>query len=287
MPTTESVDATRVDPARLHAAFTEAFADYLIGPFQIPLAQWPDFLGRQGIDLGLSKVALAGDAPIAFCFVAPRSECGSWRLGTMGALPPARGTGVAAALLDDFIARAATAGCKAVELECFAQNTRALRLYQSRGFEAIDALYGYQRAATAVDAAAGASDPPTAAPVAVDLQQAFAWLDAGIADGCTLPLQVTTRSLRALTVVLQAWQQGSAQLVFSQAGDCSVQVNSLVDRDEAQRDAEDLVRALLARHAGSAIRVPQLQRQSVGGAALERLGFERLPLHQLWMRLAF
>jgi hypothetical protein len=30
--------------------------------------------------------------------------------------------------------------------------------------------------------------------------------------------------------------------------------------------------------------VPQLQREAFGGAALERAGFARLPLHQLWMR---
>ena len=32
--------------------------------------------------------------------------------------------------------------------------------------------------------------------------------------------------------------------------------------------------------------VPQLQLPRAGGDALERLGFERLPLHQLWMHRA-
>ena len=33
-----------VAPADLHATFVGAFSDYLIGPFQTTLAQWPSFL---------------------------------------------------------------------------------------------------------------------------------------------------------------------------------------------------------------------------------------------------
>lgn len=279
MSSFEIVPAETVDAASLHAAFVAAFADYLIGPFQLPLAQFPQFLARQGVELGASRVAMASGEPIAFGLVAPRPECASWRLGTMGAVPAARGTGAAAALLDDFIARAKAAGVAWVELECFAQNTRALRLYQSRGFETIDALHGYQ-------CSAPASEGSHVAPGAIDLQDAFDWLDACGPAGCALPLQVTPRSLRTLPVRLQAWRAGSAQLVFSRGEDGGLQVHSLVDREAAQQSARELATALLARHPGHAIRVPQLQRAAVGGDALEALGFARLPLHQLWMRRA-
>lgn len=276
MPPFALVPAESLPPAQLHAAFTAAFADYLLGPFQVPLAQWPQFLGRQGVDIALSRVAMREGEPVAFSLVAPRPECGSWRLGTMGALPAARGSGSAPALLDDFIARAAIVGMAQVELECFAQNPRALKLYEGRGFAAIDVLYGYQH--ESLGHAAGGT------PRAVELEDAFDWLDACPAAGCELPLQVTPRSLRALPVALQAWRQGSAQLVFSEGAGERLQVNSLVDRDPAQRDAEALVASLLARFPGSTVHVPQLQRPSVGGGALERLGFARLPLHQVWMR---
>ncbi|QJW84957.1 hypothetical protein HK414_19485 [Ramlibacter terrae] len=56
-------------------------------------------------------------------------------------------------------------------------------------------------------------------------------------------------------------------------------MHSLVDRDATQRSAHDPVGALMARHPGCSIKVPQLQRLAVGGAALERLGFVRMPLH--------
>jgi hypothetical protein len=89
--------------------------------------------------------------------------------------------------------------------------------------------------------------------------------------------------LRALPVALQAWREGSAQLVFAEGSADKIVVHSLVDEDPQQRDAEALVAALMARYPDRAINVPQLQRHEVGGGALERLGFERSPLHQVWM----
>jgi ribosomal protein S18 acetylase RimI-like enzyme len=261
------VAADRIDPQRLHAAFGAAFADYLAGPFQLAPSQWQQFLGRQAVDLSLSRVALEGEAVVAFCFVAPRPAFGRWRLATMGAVPQARGRGVAPALLDDFIARAPGG----VELECFAQNTRALRLYEGRGFAARCELFGYTSSFPRRRAS-------KASALEVALEDAFSWL-----EGRDLPLQVTGAALRALPVSLQAWREGSAQLVFSEAGDDRIVVHGLVDTDVRQHDAESLVATLLAAYPERTINVPQLQRHDVGGAALERLGFERLPLHQVWM----
>ncbi|HEY1227198.1 MAG TPA: GNAT family N-acetyltransferase, partial [Ramlibacter sp.] len=203
------VPADAVEPAHLHAAFTQAFADYLIGPFELALAQWPQFLARQGVSLALSRVAMNGDEPLAFCLAAPRPEVRSWRLGTMGAVPAARGSGAAPVLLGDFIVRAKAAGMAFVELECFAQNTRALRLYEGRGFATVDTLHGYERAAGPLPQAA------PGVPTTVALDDAFAWLDACQQSGCELPLQVTSRALGASQAPLQAWREGSAQVVFS------------------------------------------------------------------------
>lgn len=271
--------ADRVPASQLHEAFALAFADYLLGPFTMDLDAWPRFLSRQGVDLALSRVALRGGRPEAFALVAPRPDQRRWRLGTMGAVPAARGSGIAGRLLDDFVARARPAGLRGVELECFAQNERALRLYTGRGFALLAPLFGYARSAD--------RPPPQAAGSAgaeVELAHARDWLDRCGAD---LPLQVTPRSLRALPLRLRAWRQGSAQLVFSCTDAGPVTLHSLVDTAPAQEDAQALVTALLQACAGRAFHVPQLQRQDVGGEALERLGFERLPLHQLYLRRDF
>ena len=100
------VAADTLPAADLHAATVVAFADYLAGPFQMTLEQFASFIGRQGVDLARSRVALHDGAIGAFAYVCPRPEVGRWRLGVMGALPAARGSGAAPALLDDFIARA-------------------------------------------------------------------------------------------------------------------------------------------------------------------------------------
>ena len=280
------VPAPDLAPADWHAAFTAAFADYLIGPFNLTLAQWPGFLARQGVDLTLSRAAVVDGLLVAFALVAPRLERGRWRLGTMGALPAARGTGAAPALLDDFIARAHDAGVSTLELEVFAANERALRLYQGRGFEIVHPLRGYERAP-----GPAASKAPSVQPVKLD--DAWQWLaavDARIAD---LPLQVTPQVLRVAAAAapadapLQAWRHGEAQLVFSeQPAQRAVTVNSLIDLDPAQAGAQTLAQALVAQYPGHTLRVPALQRPDLGGDALQRVGFERQPLHQWLMRRA-
>jgi ribosomal protein S18 acetylase RimI-like enzyme len=282
MPEFRFEPADRIVPALLHQTFQAAFSDYLIGAFDLPLAQWPHFLARQGIDLSLSRVALGEAGPLAFAFVAPRPELGHWRLATMGAPPAARGSGAAAALLDDFVARAGAAGQRGVELECFALNERALRLYQGRGFMPIHPLHGYVRPA----APPPGGRPDAGAGVPIPVEEAFEWLaDVNLQRG-DLPLQVTPVALRALPVALQAWRFGGAQLVFAAAGEEALTIHSLVDIHPSQGDAQVLAQQLVARHPRHRIAVPQLQRPDLGGDALERTGFQRLPLHQWLMRRA-
>lgn len=281
MTSSTVVRADALAPGRLHQAFADAFSDYLIGPFQLPLAQWPAFLARHGVDLAQSRVQLAGDQVQAFALAAPRPAIGTWRLAVMGAPPAARGSGAAAALLGDFIERAAAAGMRQVELECFAQNERAMRLYRGRGFEAIHPLHGYGRAAgVALPPSTAAGQPHADVPP----NEAWAWLDERSTRLRDLPLQVTGASLRTQATLPQAWRLGSAQLVFLPADPATVQVQSLVDTDPAQRDAEALAAQLVAAFPDRRIAVAQLQRPDLGGEALLRLGFERLPLHQWLMR---
>ena len=280
MPEFMIAGADAVAPETLHAAFGAAFSDYLIGPFNLPLAQWPQFLARQAVDLPASRVALRNGRVLAFSFVAPRARLRRWRLATMGAVPAARGEGLAPALLDDFVARAAAAGMAQVELECFAQNDRAVRLYRSRGFETVHELHGYTLAADAPRVAGSEG-----AVAVASRGEAMDWLDDAAMAIAALPLQVTGESLRASPAALTAWRCGQAQLVFSES-DGVVTVNSLVDRDAAQAGASALAAKLVADHPGQRIQVPQLQRHDLGGAALERLGFAPLPLHQVLMQRA-
>lgn len=270
-----------VAPAELHATFVGAFSDYLIGPFQTTLAQWPAFLGRQAVDLAESRVALRDGRPVAFALASVRPAVRRWRLAVMGALPDARGSGAAAALLDDFVARAGAQGLPEVELECFAQNARALKFYQGRGFAAVRELRGWNQPADASRRASAREPAPE--PRVVDRDAAFEWLadvERRIAD---LPLQVTPSSLAAAVRPLTCWRLGSAQIVFSVVDGTPTQVHSLVDTDPAQRDAQVLLRRLRAVHAADEIVIPALQRDDLGGDAARREGFAPQVLHQVLM----
>ncbi len=270
------VGADTLAPADLHAATIAAFADYLAGPFQMTLEQYPSFIGRQGIDLGRSRAAVVAGAIGAFAFVCPRPEVGRWRLAVMGALPAARGTGAAPALLDDFVARAKAEGLPWVELECFAENERALRLYRGRGFEVVCALNGWKAPETGAPARAPAGDV-----VALDRAQAFAWLaDANlrIAD---MPFPNADRSLSAQVRPLTFWRSGTALIAFSVLEGTPTQIHSLVDLDPALRDAEVLAHAVCAAHPD--VFAPPILRDDLGGEALRRAGFVPHDMSQVLM----
>lgn len=278
----ELVAADKVELAELHRAFTAAFADYLIGPFDMQLKQFrPLFLSRQAVELAPSRAALRQGHVLAFAFVAPRPEIGRWRLATMGAVPAARGSGAAPLLLEDFAARARAAGMAEVELEVFAQNERAVKLYLRHGYAVLHELHGY----LAPPLGGAAAEPAGGDIDVVDRDAAFAWIAAEarprIAD---LPLQVTPAALTASTSALQAWRRGSAQLVFSELDAQTVAIASLLDWQPAQHDARALAGALRRAYPERQIRVPQLQRLDLGGQALRDAGFAVQPLHQLLMR---
>lgn len=271
--------AHHVAPDALHQAFQKAFADYLIGPFDLPFDRWPLFLGRQCVDLPSSRVAMVDGAVAAFAFVSPRDDGSRWRLATMGALPEARGGGAAQELLDDLIERAGAAAVKALELEAFAQNERALRLYRSRGFAVLHELQGYEGLP-----ASDPASPADAQGVEVDLASAFSWLDDAVRRIGDVPLQVTPASLSALADPLRAWQLRTAQVVVGLNAQGSAVIHSLLDQDREQRHAETLVRELRIHFPGRRVVVPPLQRPDLGGRALQRAGLGVQPMHQVMMR---
>lgn len=267
--------------ADLHAANLAAFADYVAGPIQMTLDQWPSFVGRQGIDLSRSRVAVRDGAIVSFGLVCPRPEVGRWRLAGMGALPAARGTGAAPALLADFLARAKAEGMTHAELECFAANERALRLYRGHGFEVVCALNGW-RPPVANVAPAPERDALPRGVREIDRATAFAWLAEANRRIPWLQFQVTDRCQAAQVRPLTFWQCGSALLLFSVVEGTPTHLHVLVDLDPAQRDAELLANAVRAAHPDAF--APPILRDDLGGEALARSGFVRAELNQVLMR---
>ncbi|MCE9522523.1 MAG: GNAT family N-acetyltransferase [Alphaproteobacteria bacterium] len=267
--------AAVVSAAALCDAFNASFADYLLPFPTMDLAGWQVFVRRQGCDLAWSFAASRGEVVTAFALVTPRPWQRS-RIAVMGARPDERGSGVAARLLDDAIAAAAARGDRWIELEAFAQNERAVKLYLSRGFVPIDSLYAY------------VAEPPlgTAADgdvVEIAREDAAQWAcDFDRDDPGLLPWQVGGEAMLRIPGNAQAWRLGDAQMVF-QDSDAAVAVTSLLDRGTAG-DAQALLAALRHRYSQRVLRAPQLHRKLGPARAFEDAGWSRQPLHQLFLR---
>ncbi|EQC34926.1 hypothetical protein SDRG_07724 [Saprolegnia diclina VS20] len=271
---TRCVPCESIASVDLHAAFLSAYSDYLVR-FDVALEQWPTLLARHGVDLALSTALVDADGRIlAFALASQRPDGSRFRrLASLGVVVAARRAGHGARLLDDFIARATEDGL-GTELEVFAQNEKALRLYESRGLAAVSPLFGYT---------AEPSKESVCTPETVDVSTAFAYLES-LPVASDLPLQVLPKTLRSSSAPLQCWKLGDALLVFAAKDDATVQVACLVDPSPSQQHARLLAQELRHRFAYATCSVPPLQRLDAGGLGLEDAGFERMPLHQLLLR---
>jgi len=267
----------------LAACFTAAFEGYIAGSFTMDAAALPRFLARQGADLALSRCIVRDGELIGLAFVGqyanPSTGSGRRRVGGMGVLPAARGSGASRMLLQQVVDEAREAGLDAVELEVFAQNAPALRLYRAAGFIEGAPLWGFVR-----EPVAGVHALPST-PRRVSREEAAPWLLAHAADD--LPYQVSGHAVKQLDDASQIWQIGQALIVFSEASEHRLTLSLLFDADPAQRDAGRLLNALLQAYPQHTVRVPQLMRDDVAGRALRDAGFTPLVLHQLQMKHPF
>ncbi|MDZ4866632.1 MAG: GNAT family N-acetyltransferase [Alphaproteobacteria bacterium] len=274
------VNAATVPAAALCDAFNAAFSDYLLTFPILDADGWRAFVRRQGIEIAMSSVACRGDIVVAFATITPRPFQRT-RIAVMGARPTERGSGAAAQLLDQAIAASEARGDRWIELEAFAQNERAVRLYRSRRFEAVDEMPGY----IAAPSEGFAQDADV---TEVSNEDAAAWACAlDCEQNAYLPWQTGGEAIRAAVVPLRAWRLGSAQLVFQVVDGATLTVQSLIDRDSEQRDALRLVAAWRHRYPAHTLRAPQIQRAIGPARAFAEAGWTRQPLHQLLMRRRF
>ena len=171
-----------------------------------------------------------------------------------------------------------------LELECFAQNERALRLYRRAGFAPVAELHGYDRpAAEPAEPDAEARDPLAPDRCEVDRAIGLAWLAEAQATVPNVPLQTTARGLSAHGSALRTWRSGAALLAFEAPSVGRVTIHALFATTPAGLDADALVATLVARARGRAIVAAPIHRDDLGTAALSRAGFARQRLDQLLM----
>ena len=92
---------------------------------------------RENIEKGHAQfVAVADGTVVGWCDILPYRRAGLTHCGHlgMGLLPAFRGRGVGARLLSTVMEAAFARGLTRIELQVFAANARAIRLYEKMGF---------------------------------------------------------------------------------------------------------------------------------------------------------
>ena len=268
------VRAATLPAEALCDAFNVAFANYVVTFPTLDVEAWRATTARQGCDLALSLAACRDGRVAAFSLITPRGG-GITRIATMGARPDARGSGIAGALLDQSLDEARARGDGLAELEVFAQNERAFRLYRSRGFQPVCTLAGFE-----ANGLAGQDAPVSE----VARENGVQWAQAFERDARgALPWQVSAGAIAAAPAVQRIWRLGGAQVAWLEGAD-TITVMSVLDHDTAYADAARLLGALAHRFPKHKLRAPQLQREVGPADAFERAGWTRSPLFQYLMR---
>jgi ribosomal protein S18 acetylase RimI-like enzyme len=125
------VPADSIDLGALVELFNEAYSDYFV-PLRLDRDGLEFTVAICDIDLAASRVALAGDEPAAFAFLAVRGDEG-W-IGGMGTAPSRRRQGFGEAALREVIGEARRRGATSVRLEVIVENHPARALYAKLGF---------------------------------------------------------------------------------------------------------------------------------------------------------
>jgi ribosomal protein S18 acetylase RimI-like enzyme len=123
----------------------ECFEGYLM-PVQFTAQAVNSRFRAEHLDAAASFVYFKNDVPQGIIMVARRGRHS--RIAAMGVATGARGQGLGRLMLTEALGAARDRDDSNVRLEVFEQNPRALKLYQSLGFEITRRLVGYERPAT-------------------------------------------------------------------------------------------------------------------------------------------
>ena len=134
--------ASAISLADLTALINKGYQGY-VGAFSPEsAASYAPFVREQSIDLELSLLARAPDGALAGVVVVGRRGGEGW-IGDFALVPGWRGRGEGRRLLGECLDRARAAGVKRLRLEVAPENTAALKLYTSLGFQQTRLLHNF------------------------------------------------------------------------------------------------------------------------------------------------
>lgn len=269
------------------AALTRSFEGYLV-PIKMTAQAYERRFRGEDLDPFASRIYYAegSGAPLGLVLVTRRGWTS--RIAAMGLAPEARGQGLGRRLLSEAVEEARERGDRAVLLEVIEQNTPAVRLYTSFGFQAVRRLYGYRKERRERQEDQEDIAPPDASDVLSEIDPLdFSRIAAREGDP-SLPWMLASETLSAAAHPARAFNlEGRAFALISDPGAEILALSALVvlRADRRQGFGSRLVRALEAAFPERTWAVPAIVPEDLAPDFFPKLGWERQKLNQLEMRL--
>jgi ribosomal protein S18 acetylase RimI-like enzyme len=270
----EIVPAHDVSLADQAKVFTDAFAGYVAGSFQMDAAKLAAFIAVQGIDLGYSRFVRDREGSlVSFGYI--NRTAGVSRLAGMGTIASSRRSGAAMFTVNQLLNDAKQRSDQAVVLEVIEQNPPAVALYRSCGFREITKLLGWRSNRETIK------------------QSEAAAREISIADGLRLPNPVDypdlpwqiSRYAGAKVATGRAFALDNVAVVIGDPNSSPVRLHGYLGYNGANwATLRSLTSRIVSQFRNTEFVAPPIFPEVFGREIFEPLKFGREPLSQLLMR---
>lgn len=263
--------------AQAAAAMEHCFAGYIV-PVRVTAESWERRFRAEHLDPFASRVYMLEGRYAAVLLITRRGWTS--RVGGMAVAKDLRGTGLGKRVMGEAVAGARARGDHALLLEVIEQNTPAVNLYASLGFQVMRRLVGWRWTPS------GDAAPSTDALREVDAAEVarIATLE-GERD---LPWMLAPETLAAAAAPARAFAlEDRAYAVLSNPDAQTIGLPALVVPRAHRRQGwgTRMLRALAAAFPGRGWQVAAVVPEALAPDFFVRAGWERLPITQFDMRL--
>lgn len=259
------------------AALMRGFEGYIV-PFHVTAQTYERRFRSEHLDPYASRVYYRDFVPVGVVLVARRGWTS--RIAAMGVAAEVRGQGLGRRIMREALDEARARGDRAVLLEAFEKNTPAVSLYEALGFRVLRRLVGYRRepgghTGESADVLSDIDPLELARVVVREAEPDLPWMLAG-------------ETLAAATEPWRAFHlQGRAFALVGNPAAERLPLTALVVPRAHRRQGwgARMVRALSAAFPDRPLLVPQIVPEELAPGWFAELGWERLELSQVEMRL--
>lgn len=256
---------------QLAEILTRCFEGYLM-PVQMNAEAFERRFRAEHLDAVSSFVYSQNDLPQGIILISRRGK--NSRVAAMGVATSARGQGLGRKMLQNALDAAQVRRDQSLVLEVFEQNTKALGLYKSLGFEVVRNLVGYTRPAQR-------GEPCNLVEIdALEFSRV-----AAIESAANLPWMLTSENFAGQSARAFQLENAAFALVSDTAGSSFI-LWALVVRQPLRRQgyARRLLDGLTNLFAGKECRVVQVVPDDLAHEFFKNLGFSVLELRQFEMK---